>query len=181
MSESTSQTRRPRPRWRRILTNILLLPPALLYVIVENVFWAGAKGLLREASKMPVVGAMQRGLEKLPAAAVLPLFLVPEIFSHLGGLWATVLLVQRKFFLAFLVGLFIKGLATLDFPKLHPGFAVGEMVCLGTRQGDAGAGLGGGADQAGTAAGPPADQNRAKQRDKAVPGAAGAVGAAAGR
>jgi hypothetical protein len=93
--------------------NILLLPPALLYVIIENVFWAGAKGLLREASKAPVVGAMQRGLEKLPAAAVLPLFLIPEIFSHLGGLWATVLLVQRKFFLAFLVGLFIKGLATL--------------------------------------------------------------------
>jgi hypothetical protein len=113
MSESRAQTRRPRPRWRRILMNILLLPPALLYVIIENVFWAGAKGLLYEAAKVPVVGALQRGLERLPAAAVLPLFLIPEILSHLGGLWATVLLVQRKFFLAFMVGLFIKGIATL--------------------------------------------------------------------
>jgi hypothetical protein len=44
---------------------------------------------------------------------VLPLFLIPEIVSHLGGLGATVLLVNRKFAAAALVGIFVKGIATL--------------------------------------------------------------------
>jgi hypothetical protein len=108
-----AQTRRQRPRWRRIFVNVLLLPPALLYVIVEHVFWAGAKTLLREAAKTRVLNTLQQRVQKLPAAAVLPLFLIPEIFSHLGGIWATVLLVRRKYLAAMFAGLFIKGFATL--------------------------------------------------------------------
>jgi hypothetical protein len=108
-----AQTRRQRPRWRRIFVNVLLLPPALLYVIVEHVFWAGAKSLLREAARTRLLNTLQQRVQKLPAAAVLPLFLIPEIFSHLGGLWATVLLVRRKYLAAMVAGLFIKGFATL--------------------------------------------------------------------
>ncbi len=102
-----------RRRWGRVARDVLLLPPAFLYVLVEHVFWAGAKRLLRQAARMNAVSALQYRLEKLPAAAVLPLFLIPEILSHLGGLWATLLLVDRKWTAAMLVGLFVKGLATL--------------------------------------------------------------------
>jgi hypothetical protein len=102
-----------RRRWGRVARDILLLPPALLYVLIEHVFWAGAKRLLRQAARLDTVSALQIRLKKLPAAAVLPLFLIPEIFSHLGGFWATFLLVRHKWVAAMLVGLFVKGLATL--------------------------------------------------------------------
>jgi hypothetical protein len=100
-------------RWRRWLVNLLLLPPALLYVIVENVFWVSAKTLLRQAERIDAVTGIQRKLRKLPPAAVLPLFLIPEAFSHIGGFWATDLIVHRKWAAAMLAGLLVKGLATL--------------------------------------------------------------------
>jgi hypothetical protein len=102
-----------RRRWGTLVRNILLLPPALIYVVIERVFWNGAKRLLRQASRIPAIAAVQGKLENLPAWAVLPLFLVPEVFSHIGGFWASALLVQRKWLAALLVGLFIKGTATL--------------------------------------------------------------------
>jgi hypothetical protein len=105
--------RRRANRWRRWLVNLLLLPPAILYVLVENVFWAGAKAMLRAAARLDAVNAVQRGLKKLPAWAVLPLFIIPEIFSHVGGFWATYLLVHRKWAAAMTVGIVIKGIATL--------------------------------------------------------------------
>jgi len=102
-----------RRRGARIVRNMVLLPPALLYVIVEAVFWRGAKRLLRQAGRLRAVAGLQSGLERLPAAAVLPLFLVPEIISHLGGFWASALLVHRHLVGALLVGLFVKGTATI--------------------------------------------------------------------
>jgi hypothetical protein len=100
-------------RWGRMLRNAVLLPPALLYVVIEHVFWSGAKRLLRQASQAPAIEALQRWLQKLPSAVVLPMFLVPEVFSHIGGFWASALLVRRHFVAAALVGLFVKGGATL--------------------------------------------------------------------
>jgi hypothetical protein len=116
VSESEPKILEPnikRRRWDSLARDILLLPPALAYVIVERVFWRGAKRLLRQAARVPAVAEMQTGLVRLPVWAVLPLFLVPEFFSHVGGFWATDLLVQRKFLPAMMVGLFIKGTATL--------------------------------------------------------------------
>ena len=115
MTRPASQNvpQRRRRRWRRWLSNALLLPPAFLYILIENVFWAGAKRLLRETSRLRVVNAMQDRLARLPPAAILPLFLIPEVFSHFGGFWATYLLVRRKWFFALLVGGLIKGGATL--------------------------------------------------------------------
>jgi hypothetical protein len=115
MSATSNQrtSRRQRQRWRRIVVDVLLLPPALLFVLVENVFWAGAKTFLRAAARVESVTAAQRKLARLPAAAVIPLFLIPEVLSHLGGLAATVLLVQGKFWLAVAIGVFVKGFATL--------------------------------------------------------------------
>jgi hypothetical protein len=102
-----------RRRWGALARNILLLPPALIYVVIERVFWNGAKRLLHQASRIPAIASIQQKLETLPAWAVLPLFLVPEAFSHIGGFWASALLVQRKWLAAMLVGIFIKGTATL--------------------------------------------------------------------
>jgi hypothetical protein len=102
-----------RRNWARLIRDILLLPPALLYVIIERVFWAGAQTLLRQAARIEAVEAIQKKLEKLPVAVVLPLFLVPEIFSHIGGFWASVLLIKQQWVAAILVGIFIKGMATL--------------------------------------------------------------------
>jgi hypothetical protein len=102
-----------RRRLWRLARNILLLPPALLYVIVEEVFWRGAKRLLRQAARLQAVAGLQSGLVRLPAAAVLPLFLIPEVISHIGGFWASALLVGRHFVGALMVGIFVKGTATL--------------------------------------------------------------------
>jgi hypothetical protein len=116
MSESpppilTGNLKRRNYGW--LLRDILLLPPAVLYVIVEEVFWRGAKALLRQAARVPAIATVQKRLERLPAWAVLPLFLVPEVFSHIGGFWASYLLVRRAWLAALLVGIFIKGTATV--------------------------------------------------------------------
>ncbi len=113
MPASTPSVQPPRRRWVRLLRDILLLPPALLYVIVEQLFWVGAKTLLRQAARIPLVRSIQNSLHRLPPWAVLPLFLVPELFSHAGGFWASDLLVHRAWVAALLVGIFIKGTATL--------------------------------------------------------------------
>lgn len=110
---STPPNQVRRRRWARLLRDFLLLPPALLYVLVEQVFWAGAKALLRQVARIPLARNIQKKLHRLHAWAVLPLFLVPELFSHAGGFWASDLLVHRAWVAALLVGIFIKGTATL--------------------------------------------------------------------
>jgi len=97
----------------RVLRDILLLPPALLYILIEHVFWAGATALLHAAARLDSVHFLGGKLRRLPPLAVLPLFLVPEIISHIGGIWATVLLVKGNLFAASLVGVLVKGMATL--------------------------------------------------------------------
>ena len=110
-ADSIEEKRRQR-RWRRWLFNILLLPPALLYILIENLYWAAARAALH-ASRLDAINALQRGMKRLPPAAILPLFLVPEAISHLGGWWATYLLVKRKWWSAVWAGVLIKGFATL--------------------------------------------------------------------
>jgi len=102
-----------RRNWGRVARDILLLPPALLYVVVERVFWVGAKRLLRRAERWQPVEAAQAKLETFPAWAVLPMFLVPEAFSHIAGFWASDMLLRREWLPALLVGGLIKGAATL--------------------------------------------------------------------
>ena len=48
-----------------------------------------------------------------PRWRVLPLFLVPEIVSHVGGIWAALLLLEDKLGAAILVGVFVKGIAAV--------------------------------------------------------------------
>ncbi|GLR68051.1 hypothetical protein GCM10010909_27320 [Acidocella aquatica] len=115
-----SDARRPNPsneimrrKWVRQLRDALLLPPALLYVIIEEIFWNGATALLRQIARTWPVRALQKQLMALPAPVILPLFLVPEILSHIGGFWAAYLVTRGEWAAAMVAGIVIKGSATL--------------------------------------------------------------------
>jgi hypothetical protein len=97
-----------RSAWRR-LRDAVLLPLALLLVPID---WG-----LREGSRLLRRWRPLRRLEtrmaKLPAWAILPLFLIPEGMSHVGGFYAAYLLAHRKILAATVVALLIKGVGLL--------------------------------------------------------------------
>ena len=104
---------RPRNRFLQFLFDIVLIPIAVLIVLIEDVLWAGALALLRSTNDLAAVRAMRVHLERLPAHIALPLFLVPEILSHIAGAYATVLLAQGRIISAIMVGGLVKGICTL--------------------------------------------------------------------
>lgn len=104
---------RPRNRAVQFLLDIVLIPIAVLIVLIEDVLWVGALAMLRAVTDWTPVRAMRVHLERLPAHIALPLFLVPEIMSHVAGAYATVLLAQGKIFSAIIVGGLVKGICTL--------------------------------------------------------------------
>jgi hypothetical protein len=97
---------------RRCL-DLLLLLPALLLVVLEHVLWAGSRALLHGIAGLGAVRAAQLWLGLLPPYAAVPLFLVPELFSHGAGIWATVLLARGHIVTATLIAVLVKGVATL--------------------------------------------------------------------
>lgn len=103
----------PGSRWRIRPLDVLLLPVALLLVLIEDVLWRAARAILRRVAALPPVRRARGWLAGLPAAAVLPLFLVPEAISHLAGFAATVLLAQGHVWAAVLLAVLVKGGATL--------------------------------------------------------------------
>ena len=105
-------TARPRALSHRVL-DLLLLVPALAVVLVEDVFWAGARALLAQLSALRVVRRAHARLSRLPPAAALVLFLVPEGLSHLAGLAAGVVLAHGHVLTATLLAVGLKGLLTL--------------------------------------------------------------------
>lgn len=100
-------------RWSRRVGDWLLLIPALVLIVVEQVFWAQARRLLAALARLPPLAWARDRVARLPAWAALPLFLIPEAFDHLGGFWATVLLIRGHLVAATLVAVFIKGGAIL--------------------------------------------------------------------
>lgn len=102
----------PRRRWRRLL-DAALLPFALVIVITEDVLWAGAKSLLGEINRLRFMRILRLRIARLPVAYALPLFLVPEIVSHLFEVYAAVLLARGFFQAAVTVEVLGKGVATL--------------------------------------------------------------------
>ncbi len=112
-SELQSEASARERKWRRLTEDILLLPLALLLMFFDHVIWDGAQALLTLLSRHPAISALRRGLQRLPPLAVVFLFLIPEIVDHLGGLWATVLLVRGQVMAAAFAVVFIKGLAAL--------------------------------------------------------------------
>jgi hypothetical protein len=95
------------------LLDIVLLVPALLVVLIEDVFWNSARALLRRLAALPLMRRTQKGLARLPAAAALLLFLVPEGLNHLAGLWAAVVLARGHVVTAIILAIVLKGGLTL--------------------------------------------------------------------
>ncbi len=103
----------PRHRFRRFVLDTLLIPIAVLIVVIEDVLWAGALALLHRINDLGPVRALRVQVERLPASIALPLFLVPEVVSHVAGAYATLLLAQGRIVAAILVGVLIKGTSML--------------------------------------------------------------------
>ena len=76
------------------LLDIVLLPPALFFVLLEDVVWAGVLALLALMAGLPQVAALAAALRRLPGRVAVPLFLVPEAVAKLGEVWALALLVS---------------------------------------------------------------------------------------
>lgn len=106
-----------RSRVRRILfataLDVLLLPLACAVVLFDDVLWRGAQKLLRGLDNAPPVRVARAWVAGLPAAAVLPLFLVPEAISHAAGFLSAVLLAKGEVAAAVSLLVVVKGTATL--------------------------------------------------------------------
>jgi hypothetical protein len=95
------------------MLDLLLLVPALVLVLSEHVVWQGARTVLRALAGLPLVKALHIWLGLLPPSLALPLFLVPELFSHASELATAVLLAKGHLAAATLLMVLGKGLATL--------------------------------------------------------------------
>ena len=110
----TSRMRtRTRRWWLSRSLDFLLFVPALLYVLSEHVLWAGARTLLRGLGGMSIVRAAYAWLGLLPPYAALPVFLVPDLFSHASEFWAAVLFARGHLLAATLLAILGKGVATV--------------------------------------------------------------------
>jgi hypothetical protein len=94
--------------WRR-LRDAVLLPLALLLVPIDWVLREGSRVLRRWRPLRRLESRMAR----LPAWAILPLFLIPEGMSHVGGFYAAYLLAHRKILAATTVAILIKGVGLI--------------------------------------------------------------------
>jgi hypothetical protein len=103
---------RPHRLWRRLL-DAVLLPFALILVLTENVLWAGAKALLRGLNRLRFMRLLRVRIARLPVTYALPLFLIPNIVSHLFEIYAAVLLAEGYVQAAVTMEVLGKGLATL--------------------------------------------------------------------
>jgi hypothetical protein len=103
----------PRPRpvrsFGRRLRDALLLPLALILVSVDWVVREGSRVLRRWRP----LRRLEARLAGWPPWAILPLFLIPEAMSHVGGFYAAYLLAHRKVLAATAVAIFVKGIGLL--------------------------------------------------------------------
>ncbi len=91
----------------------LLLVPALLLVLGEHVLWQGSRALLRAIAGQPLVKALHLWLGLLPPGIALPMFLIPEVFSHASEVGTALLLAKGHIAAATMMVVLGKGLATL--------------------------------------------------------------------
>ncbi|HTI03084.1 MAG TPA: hypothetical protein VL752_19220 [Acidisoma sp.] len=102
MKKTKPPSARPPARRPR---DTLLLPLALLLVLFELILQTIAR-LLRHFGPLRRLEAL---LATLPAWAIVPLFLIPEAMSHIGGFYAAYLLAHRKIVAATMVAVLVKG------------------------------------------------------------------------
>ena len=87
------------------LRDALLLPLALLLVLFEETL----QGIARLVRHFGPLRRLEARLARLPPWAILPLFIIPEAMSHVGGFYAAYLLAHRKIVAATLVAILVKG------------------------------------------------------------------------
>jgi hypothetical protein len=105
-----SSVRAPPTRsFGRRLRDALLLPLALVLVSLHWVLQEGSRVLRRWRP----LRYLEARLASWPAWAILPLFLIPEAMSHVGGFYAAYLLAHRKVLAATTVAVFVKGIGLL--------------------------------------------------------------------
>jgi hypothetical protein len=73
---------------------VLLIPAATLVVLAQDVVWPLARSAGGRFAAWRVLAPLRRRVAALPAAAALPLFLVPELCSRCGTLVSAWLLLQ---------------------------------------------------------------------------------------
>lgn len=95
--KARSPVRRPR--------DLLLLPLALLLVLFELTL----RTLARVVRHFGPLRHLEARLARLPPWAILPLFIVPEAMSHVGGFYAAYLLAHGKIVAATMVAVLVKG------------------------------------------------------------------------
>lgn len=95
------------------LLDVVLLVPALLLVLGEHVLWQGSRAVLRALAGLPLVKALHLWLGLLPPSLALPLFLIPEVFSHASEFGTAFLLAKGHVAAATLLVVLGKGVATL--------------------------------------------------------------------
>ena len=98
-----------RARWRRRLVDAVLLPFALLLVLGEAMLRSGSRLLRRWAP----IRRLEARLARLPPWAILPLFLIPEAMSHVGGFYAAFLFAHKQYAAATAVVVLIKGVGVI--------------------------------------------------------------------
>lgn len=87
------------------LRDRLLLPLALLLVLFELTL----QTIARMVRHFGPLRRLEASIARLPPWAILPLFLIPEAMSHVGGFYAAYLLAHRKIVAATLVAILVKG------------------------------------------------------------------------
>lgn len=105
------KTFRPKPvrPLSRRLRDAVLLPFALLLVLFEMTL----QGIARLVRHFGPLRRLEAALARLPPWAILPLFIIPEAMSHIGGFYAAYLLSQRQYLAATLVAVLIKGVGVV--------------------------------------------------------------------
>ncbi len=99
--------------FRRRITDVLLFPVALLFVLLEGVLWVAARTLLRRLSNLPLLRVLRRWLGTLSGWAALPFFAVPELLGRVGEVWAFALLFHHHVTAAVATYIAVRAVATL--------------------------------------------------------------------
>ena len=114
-----------RQRARRVLlalvVDLLLLPLAVLVVLVDDFLWQATKILLRRLERIDWLRRAQAWIGRLPAVALLPLFLLTEATSHAAGFAGAFLFAKGQMAVALLLLVLVKGLATLAVVWIYQG------------------------------------------------------------
>jgi len=104
---------------RNPLLSALLVPPAVLLMLLEEVIWAGLKALMARLGRLPVVARLEARIQTLPPMGAAALFLAPGAVLlpfKLAALWA---MAQGHFFWGLLVLLAAKLTATALFARIY--------------------------------------------------------------